>query len=202
MVAPGKKQLLYISFLTLFGMSAMGILIISYWQHRDVNSVLLGSAPYYNHLGHKPHYLQAIAGLFFGSLAALFAVALINTRRFRSVKTFFENLITGVNPSFISIIFYSFCAGVGEEILFRAGIQPIIGIWPAAILFVLLHGYIHPANLNLTIYGIFLIIMSAGFGYLFRFFGLGSAIIAHIVYDVSMFSVLKYSYHRVVVPES
>lgn len=184
MVVPDKKRLYYLSWLTLGGMSAIGIVLIHYLQKRDVSDALTGG---------KNYYLQSIAGLFFGSLAALLAVALINGKRFKSVRTFFEELLHDINPSFANILFYSFCAGAGEEILFRAGIQPLIGIWPAAILFVLLHGYINPANIKLTIYGFFLIIICAGFGYLFKFFGLMSTIIAHFIYDVAMFSVLKYS---------
>jgi uncharacterized protein len=194
MVPPNKKQLLYMSWLTLLGMSAMGILLITYVQKRDVSSMLLGYEPYYRQAGHKPYYLQSLAGLFFGSLASLLAVILINTRQFKGVRSFFEDLIGDINPSFANIVFYSFCAAVGEEILFRAGLQPMMGIWPASILFVVLHGYINPGNINLTIYGAFLIIICAGFGYLYKFFGLGSAVIAHFIYDVAMFSVLKYSY--------
>ena len=100
-----------------------------------------------------------------------------------------------LNPSFLNILFYSFCAGVGEEVLFRAGIQPLIGIWPASMLFVFLHGYINPSNISLSIYGLFLIIICSGFGYLFKFFGLTSVISAHFVYDVAMFSALRYA-HR------
>ncbi|HWB62024.1 MAG TPA: CPBP family intramembrane glutamic endopeptidase [Chitinophagales bacterium] len=177
----------YLSWLTLIGMSAVGILLIHYVQHRWVRQVLLGK---------KPYYLQVLVGLFFGSLSSLLAQLLINGRRFNSVRTFFENLMHEINPTIFNILFYSFCASVGEEVLFRAGIQPLIGIWPAAFIFILLHGYINPSNINLTIYGIFMIIICSGFGYLFRFFGLTSSIIAHFVYDVSMFSLLKYSYQR------
>jgi|ERR1043165_3675866 membrane protease YdiL (CAAX protease family) len=185
MVVPDKKRLYYLSWLTLGGMSAIGVVLIHYLQKRDVSNTLTGG---------KNYYLQTLAGLFFGSLAALLAVALINGPRFKSVRGFFEDLLHDLNPSFANIVFYSFCAAVGEEILFRAGIQPLpyMGIWPAAILFVLLHGYINPANINLTIYGIFLIIISAGFGYLFKFFGLFSSVLAHLIYDIAMFSVLKY----------
>ena len=187
MVVPDKKRLFYLSWLTLAGMSAIGIVLINYLQHRDVSDVLTGG---------KIYYLQVIAGLFFGSLTALLAVALINGKRFKSVRKFLQDLLHEINPTIINILLYSFCASVGEEILFRAGIQPLIGIWPAAILFVLLHGYINPMNLSRTIYGAMTIIICAGFGYLFKFFGLASAITAHFVYDVSMFLVLKYSVRK------
>ena len=187
MVIPDKKRLHYLSWLTLLGMSSLGILLISYMQKREVQNVLLGG---------KPYYAQLLTGLFFGSLSALLAAILIRGKKFKNVRTFFENLMRDLNPSLLSIIFYSFCASVGEEVLFRAGIQPVIGIWPASVLFVLLHGYINPSNISLSIYGIFLVIICSGFGYLFKYFGLTSSIAAHFVYDVAMFNLLKYAYHE------
>jgi hypothetical protein len=186
MVIPDKKRLQYFSWLTLLGMSAMGILLINFVQKRGVQSVLLGG---------KPYYLQIIAGLFFGSISGILALLLVRGKKFKSLRSFFETLMLELNPSFLNILFYSFCAGVGEEVLFRAGIQPLIGIWPASMLFVFLHGYINPSNISLSIYGLFLIIICSGFGYLFKFFGLTSVISAHFVYDVAMFSALRYA-HR------
>ncbi|MBP7388889.1 MAG: CPBP family intramembrane metalloprotease [Chitinophagales bacterium] len=196
MIAPDNKRLQYLSWLTLFGMSAIGVLLIEYFQERSIKSVLLGYEPYYHHVGHKKYFLQAAAGLFYGSFAAVLAVILIQIKRFRNVRIFFEETIGDINPSLLNILFYSFCASVGEEVLFRAGIQPIVGIWPAAIVFVLLHGYINPSNLNLSIYGLFLIVVCAGFGYLFRYFGLLAAVTAHLIYDVTMFCALKYAYKK------
>jgi membrane protease YdiL (CAAX protease family) len=184
MVLPDRKRLQYFSWLTILGMSAIGILLISYIQRGDVKQILFGG---------KAWYLQLTAGLLFGALSSFLAVVFIQGRRFKNVRHFFESLMQELNPSMGDILFYSVCAGVGEEVLFRAGIQPLIGIWPAALLFVFLHGYIHPSNINLTIYGLFLVVICSGFGYLFKFIGLASCITAHIVYDVAMFSMLKYS---------
>jgi len=184
MIVPDKKRLQYFSWLTLLGMSAIGISLINYLQKRDVQQVLLGG---------KPYYAQVLTGLFFGSLSALLAILLIRGKKFKNVRSFFETLMHELNPSFFNILFYSFCAGVGEEMLFRAGIQPLIGIWPASVLFVLLHGYINPSNITLSIYGMFLIIICSGFGYLFKFFGITSSCVAHFIYDVAMFSLLKYA---------
>ena len=186
MVVPDKKRLQYFSWLTLLGMSAIGILLITYLQKRDVQTVLLGG---------KPYYAQVLSGLFFGSLSSLLALLLIRSKKFKGVRNFFETLMHELNPSFFNILFYSFCAGVGEEVLFRAGIQPLIGIWPASVVFVMLHGYINPSNLTLSVYGVFLVIICSGFGYLFKYFGLTSSAIAHLIYDVAMFSLLKYT-HR------
>jgi CAAX protease family protein len=187
MVVPDKKRLQYFSWLTLLGMSAIGILLITYLQKKDVQQVLLGG---------KPYYAQVLTGFSFGTLSSLLAIVLIRGKKFKSVRSFFENLMRELNPSFLNILFYSFCAGIGEEVLFRAGLQPLIGIWPTSVLFVLLHGYITPANINLSIYGFFLIVICSGFGYLFNFLGLTSSCTAHFVYDVAMFGVLKYAPHE------
>ena len=187
MVIPDKKRLHYLSWLTLLGMSSIGILLINYLQKKEVEPVLLGG---------KPYYTQVLTGLSFGAISAALAAVLIRGKRFKSVRSFFEHLMRELNPSLISIIFYSFCAAVGEEVLFRAGIQPLIGIWPASVLFVLLHGYINPSNVSLSIYGIFLIVICSGFGYLFKYLGLTSGITAHFIYDVAMFNLLKYAYHE------
>jgi hypothetical protein len=185
MVIPGKKRLFYLSILTLFGMSAIGMLLIHYAQHKGIRFVLLGG---------KRYYLQMLAGLFFGTLSSLLALLLVRGKRFKSVRTLFENLLHEISPTMLNILFYSLCASIGEEVLFRAGVQPLMGIWPTAFLFIFLHGYINPYNMSLTIYGIFLIVICAGFGYLFKFFGLAASALAHFVYDVAMFSLLKYSY--------
>lgn len=187
MVVPDKKRLQYFSWLTLLGMSAMGVLLISFVQKRDVEPVLLGG---------KPYYLQVFTGLLFGGISGALAFLLIRGKKFKNLRGFFENLMHELSPTFFNILFYSFCAGVGEEVLFRAGIQPLIGIWPASALFVFLHGYINPSNISLSIYGLFLVIICSGFGYLFKFFGLTSVITAHFVYDVAMFSFLKYNSYK------
>lgn len=196
MFSPDKKKLQYLSWLTLFGMSAIGILLIQYGQGRSVRAILLGSEPHYPHIGHKKYFIQLASGIFFGSFSAILGTMLIKAKFLKNVRSFFEEMIGEINPSIAHIIFFSVCAGIGEEMLFRAGLQPIAGIWPVAIFFVLLHGYINPSNLSLSIYGAFLIVVSAGFGYLFRYFGIFSAITAHIVYDISMFCVLKYAYGK------
>jgi hypothetical protein len=179
-----RGRLLYLSMLTLFGLSAIGVLFIYFLQERQIIAVLTS--------GKKP-FFQICIGLFYGSFSALLAVLLIRAKPFHGIRNFFSDLINDINPNFAEILLYSASAGIGEEILFRAGLQPLIGIWPASILFVALHGYIGPKNIKLSIYGVFLIIVSAGLGYLFKFFGLYSSVVAHFIYDVTMFCVLRYT---------
>ncbi|MCD8528909.1 MAG: CPBP family glutamic-type intramembrane protease [Chitinophagales bacterium] len=85
---------------------------------------------------------------------------------------------------------------MGEEILFRGAIQYYIYLWPTAVLFVLLHGYLNPKDKSTFIYGVFLVFISAGFGYLFKFLGIYAAIAAHFIYDVIMFLFVKKQYKK------
>lgn len=102
-----------------------------------------------------------------------------------------QRIMEEVDPRWHHVVFYSFCAGVGEEILFRGVIQHYILLWPTAIIFVLIHGYLNLKDKTMFIYGVFLIFVSASFGYLHKFLGIYAAISAHFIYDVIMFGYLK-----------
>ena len=90
-------------------------------------------------------------------------------------------------PDISTIFFVSFCAGFGEEVLFRGVLQPKLGIWLTAVIFVGIHGYLNPNNWRISIYGIYLTIVIALTGYLSRHFGLTTAIITHMIIDVILF---------------
>ena len=51
-------------------------------------------------------------------------------------------------------LFISFCAGFGEEILFRTGMQHYLGILITSIFFVAIHGYLNPFNWRYSLYGL------------------------------------------------
>ncbi len=69
-------------------------------------------------------------------------------------------------------------AGVSEEILFRGALQPIFGIWLAALFFALSHLQyaLTPATLIIFVVGL-------GLGWLRQRRNTTTAIIAHFVYD-------------------
>lgn len=119
----------------------------------------------------------------------------------KEVRRFFIKFLKPFQFRFIDIIFISFCAGIGEELLFRASIQPLLGIWITAILFVLLHGYLSIRDWHLTIYGIFMVFVAAGLGYLFRFPGIYSAIVAHAIIDIGLLWVITHQTTESTAPE-
>lgn len=75
-------------------------------------------------------------------------------------------------------------AGVGEEVLFRGAIQPLLGIWVTSILFVAIHGYFKFKSAGHILFGVLLFLLSMMLGVLFETVGLVSAMAAHTVYDL------------------
>ncbi|MDI6402233.1 CPBP family intramembrane metalloprotease [Balneolaceae bacterium ANBcel3] len=81
----------------------------------------------------------------------------------------------------------SFFAGLGEEVLFRAAIQPLLGIWLTSVLFVGIHGYFKWTSWKHLVFGLMMFLLSIGLGFLYQYTGLIAAISAHVIYDVLIF---------------
>jgi membrane protease YdiL (CAAX protease family) len=176
-----KNQLTFLSVFTLFGFSAIGYFILSFSDEFDYASLFYAETP----------ILDVIYGLVGGSLFAGLGLLILQIPALKKVGEFYSQIFNTIHLTWPDILFYSFCAGVGEEILFRGAIQPFIGIWVTALVFVLLHGYISFKNLPKSSYGLYLILVAAAFGYAYEFFSIYSAMAAHFIYDVIMFSYLK-----------
>lgn len=80
----------------------------------------------------------------------------------------------------------SFFAGVGEELLFRGAIQPLIGIWFTSLIFIAIHGYIGFRSAGQILFTVLLFGLSMLLGWLFMAIGLVAAMTAHAVYDLLM----------------
>ncbi len=160
---------------TLFGFSAIGWAIIYFFIdvpfglvfHHGVNIAL-----------------QIPLGLAYGAITGWLGWLLIKSKILTETRKFYAGVIAELDLNIHEIIFISFCAGVGEEILFRAAVQYYLGIWLTAILFVAVHGYLNPKNWRISIYGGFMTLVIAGVGFLFDYLGLVSAISAHFAIDV------------------
>ena len=98
--------------------------------------------------------------------------------------------LRGWNPLWIAI-----AAGVGEELLFRGALQPLLGIWIASILFVLAHmrSYRFDAlNKRVLLQSISLFAVSIALGYIAIHAGLLTAMIIHAAIDiVGLFAVRR-----------
>lgn len=91
------------------------------------------------------------------------------------------------------IVQVSVIAGISEEILFRAAIQPIIGIWLTSLIFIGVHGYIRFKTLGHATFTLFTFLLSVVLGLLFIYYGVISAMIAHAIYDIILLKELKNS---------
>ena len=127
-------------------------------------------------------------GLEFGIIYAFIAYLFMNASVFDNVSTRIDTLISSLKLKLWQGLFLSLCAGVGEELLFRAGLQPFLGVITTSILFIALHGYLNPFNWRFSLYGIIALpfILLLSFGYVH--FGLYFAIAAHFSYDAVLFT--------------
>ena len=175
-----KNQLTFLSIFTLFGFSGIGYFILSFSDTYDYAAIFVAESP----------YLDVVYGLVGGSVLAGLGLLVLQIPALKKVGEFYQQIFTKIHLTWPDILFYSFCAGVGEEILFRGAIQPFLGIWVTALLFVLLHGYISLKDMPKSLYGFFLVFVAAAFGYAFELISIYTAMAAHFVYDVIMFSYL------------
>ncbi len=170
-----RRALFTLATITLFGFSAIGLILVLVFQGKSLAELFTGQFSY---------TLQVFYGCCFGLGNALISISIIQLPVFTEIRNFFSHLFTSLDVRFLDILYISFAAGVGEELLFRGGIQYYLGIWLTAFVFILLHGYLDPRRGGWLLLGIYMILMSAGLGYLFEYCGLVSAMVAHGVYDL------------------
>ena len=142
----------------------------------------------------KSPIFQMVAGSGMGMVLGFAAWKLIGHSFFHHTRMFFANIIGPWKLSWLEILWISCCAGIGEEILFRGGIQPLLGIGWTSLLFVVLHGYITPFNRSLTLYGIFMVLVIAIIGWAAVEIGLITAMVAHAVIDIILLTKLSSVY--------
>lgn len=154
-----------------------------FFDTADVNTLFITRSSY---------MLEVLVGLLYGLISSFLAWRLIGHPYMTEIKTHYGGIIASIKMKPIDIVFVSFCAGFGEEILFRGAIQPAWGIWITSIVFVALHGYLTPTNLKVSIYGFYLLLVIAGIGFMNDCFGLTACIVAHTVIDIYLFAKLSF----------
>jgi membrane protease YdiL (CAAX protease family) len=100
----------------------------------------------------------------------------------RTVESYARLDLGGLNPLWISI-----AAAIGEEMLFRAALQPLLGVWIVSLLFLLTHVPVYQfrkldgatiAQAASVFFG------SVVLGYVFQYVGLLAAMLVHMWIDV------------------
>ncbi len=179
-----RKKIFLLALGTLVIFSLLGWWIVDAFLADSVPVFLLGKAPILH---------QLAIGFLFGLFTSLIGWQLIMIKYLRSSLLFFVNLIKPLQLTMTEIIFISLCAGIGEEFFFRGGIQPFLGIWVTAIIFVALHGYLNPKNPKLSIYGLYMTLIIVGMGYITEYLGILAAMMAHTVVDIVLLYKLSHA---------
>jgi membrane protease YdiL (CAAX protease family) len=126
-------------------------------------------------------------GLQLGSLYAFLALIVMRAKVFQSLPVRVETMVRDMKLTFWDCLFLSICAGVGEELLFRSGVQFYLGPIITSVFFVAIHGYLNPFNWRMSLYGLIVLPFIFLISYGFEEFGLWFAIAAHFSYDLVLF---------------
>ena len=132
-------------------------------------------------------------GMEVGALYAVVALAFMQASVFKTLPNRVDTLVRSMNLSVLDCIFLSFCAGFGEELLFRSGIQFYLGPWITSIIFVAIHGYLNPFNWRMSLYGIIVLPFILIISFAYDEFGLWFCVGAHFVYDLILFLMMRKS---------
>lgn len=170
---PLRSQLLGCAIL-----AAIGIAIIHFGQDLPLARVLLAGMPWQDQLP-----LGAALGLAVGVVSAATTLRRPSAEAVRRTSDSYARLdLSGWNPVWISL-----GAGISEELLFRAALQPLLGIWGASLLFLLAHARAYDFRridraALLQAGGVFG--MGLMFGLAFEHIGLLAVMVAHSVIDI------------------
>lgn len=175
------KTILVMGAVTLYGFALLSFIIIFIF------------APNVNYFDlvfrGAPLFMQIIHGLIFGTAAFFIVNVFMKTQLLGDLTGMVHQLAKKMN--WVQIFFISFCAGFGEELLFRVALQYFFGIWPTAIFFVMIHGYLSLSDWRVFSYGVIMTIISAGFGYIYFEYGIAASMMAHFLIDLIILGVLK-----------
>jgi uncharacterized protein len=188
-----KNLILQLALATLVGMPMVAVIIDRLSDTVDLASALVGYSPWWQ---------QILYGIVSGFVIAFIAQWIISLPIMEKVNARYSNMLGRFELSLSEILIVSVCAGVGEEILFRGAMQPLLGIFLTAMIFVAIHGYINPNNWRLSIYGFYMVLAMIGIGLMASQIGLVAAIIAHTVIDVYLLLKLQDNAGQIPVDEN
>lgn len=90
--------------------------------------------------------------------------------------------LAGLNPVWISL-----AAAVGEELLFRAALQPLLGVWITSLIFLLTHTPVYQfrkLNRATLVQAAGVFGASVALGFIYQYVGLLAAVLVHAALDV------------------
>ncbi|TVR40529.1 MAG: CPBP family intramembrane metalloprotease [Cryomorphaceae bacterium] len=170
-----RNNILHLATLTLLGFPLIGWIILLVAGGPDFYSLFAITSPLWQQLG---------IGLLTGTAAGFMAWRMIQSAWMTPLREKYAGFIGKFRLKPWQVVYISLCAGIGEEILFRGVIQPYLGIWITAVLFVAIHGYLNPMDKRVFVYGLYMTLVIGLIGYQTEWFGLYTAMAAHTAIDV------------------
>ena len=136
----------------------------------------------------KENWLQDVLyGISIGLAYALFAFLMLQAPIFRKIPLKVTDLVKKLNLNYFDAFFLSLCAGIGEELLFRVGVQYYLGVYLTAFLFVAVHGYFSFKMPLMSLYGLIVLPLALILGFGYEYFGFWFAAAIHFCYDLVLF---------------
>jgi membrane protease YdiL (CAAX protease family) len=100
----------------------------------------------------------------------------------RTVQSYARLDLDGLNPVWISI-----CAAIGEEMLFRAALQPLLGLWVTSVVFLVVHTPVYRfrrLDRATLVQAVGVFGTSVVLGLVFQYVGLLAAMLVHAWIDI------------------
>lgn len=129
----------------------------------------------------------SLIGIEFGFVIGFIMIVITNIGSESASISAQVSVIQSLHLSVIELLFLSFCAGFGEEILFRLFLQEWLHPLLASLFFVAIHGYINPKDWSTTKYGLLVLLFIISISYALKPLGIWFCISAHIAYDFVLF---------------
>jgi len=132
--------------------------------------------------------LGAVIGLFMGASVVVVVYGVPAFRREIS-RLLGRADLRGLNP-----LWFSLCAGVGEEALFRGALQPLLGLGVSSLVFTAAHfqtGGFRSMNPMKAVYAMLVFLASLALGTIYARLGLLAAVVTHAVVDIVCLTALR-----------
>ena len=139
----------------------------------------------------RPITTQILLGLACGiAVAALVIPLLLKAGWLARLRNFIRDILAQIRPTGFDLLLVSLLAGFGEELFFRATLQPVLGLWLASLAFALAHTGLSVSPPKL-LFAAFVFAMGLLLGTLYEQAGFVAAAVTHAVYDLLFLVAVK-----------
>jgi hypothetical protein len=126
-------------------------------------------------------------GFSLGATYAMLVLLFLQNPFFENLPFKPQNILKAIRLNYFDAFFLSFCAGFGEEMFFRVGLQLYFSPFIVSLIFIALHGYFSIKYWKNSAYGLLLLPFILLLGYGVDTFGFWFVVSAHFSYNLLLF---------------